>query len=297
MRDSLQVLPFALVVSAALAAAGCGQPSTPPDAASTTPTTETTVAEATAEPTAEEAIAAREQELAAQAEELARREAELAEREAASLQAAQAQPPAKPAPVAKPPTAAKPAPAPAPAAVTADPPAPPPPPVTIPVGTAIAVEFPAPLSTRTTNIGEPVTARLAADLVADGRRVARAGSAIRGSVTESTSGSRKIGANPLLRVEFTELVMADGTTLAINARAVQRGASEKGRDTAKIAGGTAAGAILGHQIDGDKGKIIGGVLGGAAGAVAASKTGTEAEIAAGAVLPANVRTEFTYSGP
>lgn len=299
MRHPLQVLSFALVLSAALAAAGCGQSSSPSESALTTPATETPAADPSAVAAADEAameLAAREQGLAAQEEELALREAELAEREAAAQRAGESKPAAKPAPVARPPAAAKPVPAPIPAAVAAEPPAPPPPPVTVAVGTELAVEFPATLSTKTTNIGESVTARLASDLVVDGRRVARAGSAIRGSVTESTSGSKKIGARPLLRVEFTELVMDDGTTAAINVRAVQRGASEKGRDTAKIAGGTAAGAILGHQIDDDKGKIIGGVLGGAAGAVGASKTGTEAEIAAGTVLPASVRTAFTYTG-
>lgn len=301
MRHPLQVLPFALVVSAALVVAGCGQSSAPPDSVSTTPAAGTPVAEAPAEAGADEVaaeLAAREQELAAQADELARREAELAEREAAAQQAAEAKPAPKPAPVARPPVAAKPAPAPTPAPVVAEPAAPPPPPpVTVPVGTELAVEFPAPLSTKTTNIGEPVTARLASDLIVEGRRVARAGSAIRGSVTESTSGSKKIGARPLLRVEFTELVLADGTTATVNARAVQRGESEKARDTAKIAGGTAAGAILGHQIDDGKGKVIGGVLGGAAGAIAASKTGTEAEIAAGTVMPAALRTAFEYRGP
>lgn len=299
MRNPLPLLPLALVLGAALVAAGCGQSSTPPESASIPPPADQVpVAEAPAVTAGEQAaaeLAAREQELAAQAEELARRETELAEREAAARQAAQARPASKPAPVARPPAAAKPAPAPAP--VAAEPPAPPPPPVTVPVGTELAVEFSAPLTTKTTNIGEPVTARLASDLVVDGRRVARAGSTIRGSVTESTSGSRKIGARPLLRVEFTELVLADGTTAAINARAVQRGDSEKGRDTAKIAGGTAAGAILGHQVDDDKGKVIGGVIGGAAGAIAASKTGTEAEIAAGTVMPAALRTAFEYRGP
>ena len=46
----------------------------------------------------------------------------------------------------------------------------------------------------------------------------------------------------------------------------------------------------------NKGAIIGGVIGGVAGAIGAQKTGTEAEIAAGTVLPATVRTAFTYSG-
>jgi len=301
MRNPFPVLPLTLVIAVGLAAAGCGQSSAPsPEATSAVPAAEAPVVETPAEAATDAAaaeLAAREQELAAQAEELARREAELAEREAAAQQAAQARPATKPAPVARPPAAAKPAAAPAAAPAVAEPPAPPPPPVTVPVGTELAVEFSAPLSTKTTNIGEPVAARLASDLVVDGRRVARAGSTIRGSVTESTSGSKKIGARPLLRVEFTELVLADGTTAAINARAVQRGESEKARDTAKIAGGTAAGAILGHQIDDGKGKVIGGVLGGAAGAIAASKTGTEAEIAAGTVMPAALRTAFEYRGP
>jgi uncharacterized protein YcfJ len=111
-----------------------------------------------------------------------------------------------------------------------------------------------------------------------------------------TSGSQKIGAVPALRIDFTQLVVADGTSTAINARAVQKGQSEKGRDTAKIAGGTAAGAIIGHQIDDDKGKVIGGVLGGAAGAIAAQKTGTEVELPAGSTLTATLRADFEYTG-
>jgi hypothetical protein len=42
--------------------------------------------------------------------------------------------------------------------------------------------------------------------------------------------------------------------------------------------------VIGHQIDDDKGKVIGGILGGAAGAVAAQKTGGEVELPAGTVL-------------
>jgi len=48
--------------------------------------------------------------------------------------------------------------------------------------------------------------------------------------------------------------MADGSTMPINARINQKGQSEKGRDTAKIAGGTAAGAIIGHQINDGSGR-------------------------------------------
>jgi hypothetical protein len=239
-------------------------------------------------------LAAREQELVAQAEELARREAELAEREAAAAQAAQtaAKPaaPPKAASVAKP---AAPAPAPAPAPVAE---APPPPPVTVPAGTAVAVKLNEGYSTKTSAVGETVNAELASDLVVDGRRVARASAPISGTITEVTSGSRKIGAVPALKIDFTQLVVADGSTVPVAIRINQKGQSEKGRDTAKIAGGTAAGAILGHQIDDGKGKVIGGIIGGAAGAIGAHKTGTEVELPAGSVHSANVRTAFTYDG-
>jgi hypothetical protein len=168
--------------------------------------------------------------------------------------------------------------------------------VTVAAGTQLAVNLEDAYSTKTNAVGQPVSARLASDLVAGGRVVARAGAPIRGTITEVTSGSAKIGAVPALKIDFTELVMADGSTMAINARINQKGQSEKGRDTAKIAGGTAAGAIIGHQIDDGKGKVIGGIIGGAAGAIGAKKTGTEVEIPAGTVLQANLRTEFVYSG-
>jgi hypothetical protein len=243
------------------------------------------------------ALAAREQELADQEAalalrereaDLARREAELAAREAAVKTPAKTATPPKTAATPKPATSTPPA--------TAAAPAPPPPPVTVPTGTQFSVELTSPLSTRTSLADDPVEARLASDLMVGSRRVASAGSMVRGSVREVTSGSKKIGAVPALRIDFNQLVVADGSTVAINARAVQKGQSEKGRDTAKIAGGTAAGAIIGHQIDDDKGKVIGGLIGGAAGAIGAQKTGTEVELPAGSTLTATTRADFEYKG-
>jgi hypothetical protein len=286
---------LAAVVAGAmlLGIAGCGDRQSPaPEAAApvagqqpeTVPPAETPT-EAAAE--AETAVDERAAELAAREEELAARERELAEREAAA--AAKAAAPAK--------TAATPKPAakePAPAA--AAPPPPPPPPVNVPQGTQLSVKLGSGYSTKTSSVGTPVEAQLAEDLVVGDRRVASAGATLRGSITEVTSGSDKVGAVPALKIDFTQLVVADGSTASINARISVKGPSEKGRDTAKIVGGTAAGAIIGHQIDGKSGKIIGGVVGGAAGTAAAKKTGTEAEIAAGSVLTATLRAPFEYAG-
>ena len=232
-------------------------------------------------------LAAREQELQAKQVELELRERELAAQQAAAQ--------AKAAPAPKP--AAKPKPAPQPVAAAAAPPPPPPPPVTIPSGTELSVQLASGYSTKTAVVGEAASGTLAADLVVDGRRVAKAGAPLQGAVTEVVSGSQTIGAVPALKIEFTQLTLADGTTAAINARVAQKGASEKGRDTAKILGGTAAGAVIGHQVSHDKGAVIGGVIGAAGGAVAAKKTGTELEIAPGSIVPATLRAPFEYRGP
>ena len=75
------------------------------------------------------------------------------------------------------------------------------------------------------------------------------------------------------------------TDLPISGEITEKGKSDNTRDTVKIVGGTAAGAIIGDQvIKGDKGKVIGGLLGGAIGAVAAQKTGTDVQMAEGTAL-------------
>jgi hypothetical protein len=85
-------------------------------------------------------------------------------------------------------------------------------------------------------------------------------------------------------MNFDGIELEDGKTVAISGQLVQQGKSDTARDTAKIVGGTAAGAVIGHQIDDDKGKVIGGILGGAAGVIAARKTGSEIDVPAGTVM-------------
>jgi Tfp pilus assembly protein PilX len=291
---------FLLAGLIVLGTSACGGPSAPPQEAAApeavAPAEDTQAADAAAaeqaaaeKAAAEQAaaeLAVREQELEVKKAELELRERELAAQQAAAKAAVRPAAPVKSAPTPKPPATV-------PAAAA---PPPPPPPVTVPAGTQVSVRLNSDYSTKTTALGAVVNAELASDLVVDGRRVAKAGAPISGTVTEVTSGSKKIGAVPALKIDFTQLVVADGKTMPVAIRINQKGQSEKGRDTAKIAGGTAAGAIIGHQIDDDKGKVIGGVIGGAAGAIAAQKTGTEVDLPAGTVLPANVKTAFTYSG-
>jgi Tfp pilus assembly protein PilX len=291
---------FLLAGLIVLGTSACGGPSAPPQEAAApeavAPAEDTQAADAAAaeqaaaeKAAAEQAaaeLAVREQELEVKKAELELRERELAAQQAAAKAAVRPAAPVKSAPTPKPPATV-------PAAAA---PPPPPPPVTVPAGTQVSVRLNSDYSTKTTALGAVVNAELASDLVVDGRRVAKAGAPISGTVTEVTSGSKKIGAVPALKIDFTQLVVADGKTMPVAIRINQKGQSEKGRDTAKIAGGTAAGAVIGHQVDSDKGAVIGGVIGGVAGAIGAQKTGTEVVLPAGSVVAANVRADFTYSG-
>jgi hypothetical protein len=103
------------------------------------------------------------------------------------------------------------------------------------------------------------------------------------------SGSRSIGATPAIGLRFEHINTADGRRIPISGELDEQGASERGRDTAKILGGVAAGAIIGNQAKrNDRGRVIGGILGGAIGAIAAKNTGTEVALADGAPLTINL---------
>jgi uncharacterized membrane protein len=138
------------------------------------------------------------------------------------------------------------------------------------------------LSTKSAKVGDTFRARLASDLLADGQVAVPAGTIVVGSVTQVVSGSDKIGTTPALGLRLDNLEYSGGKTLPISGEFVTIGKSEKGQDTAKIAGGAAAGAIIGHQVnDKSSGTIVGGLLGAAAGTLAAKKTGSEVNLPAG----------------
>lgn len=256
------------------------------------------------------ALDARERELALREAEvnLKEREEALARRESAlavtpnPADVAKAQQPLPSAKIPAPkPVAAKPKPKAEPKVeekvVSLPPPPPPPPPITVPGGTQLTVALDQDLSSKTATPGQPVEAKVANSIMIDGRVAVPAGSRVSGTVTDVISGSRKIGAVPTLGLSFDSLVLPDGQRIAINGELVEHGASEKGRDTAKILGGAAAGAVLGHQVKGnDGGKILGGLLGGAIGAVAAQKTGTEVQLIAGTELTISLAGSFEVKG-
>jgi hypothetical protein len=272
------ILPAAFAV---LLLAGCGKSPAPPAAEP-----EKTAAETP--PPAEQAAPAQDQaaaELAAKEDELAKREADVAlkEREA-ELARREAELAAKEAAAKKPATvAAKPAAATtAPAAKAAPPP--PPKPIIVPAGTTLSVALTTPLSTKTARKGDRFQGQLSQPVMVDGKTVVPAGAMVEGYVVAKVSGSKEIGATPSLSLTFDKLVPTPDYSVAISGQLVQTGKSEAGADTAKIAGGAIAGAIIGNQVNTGKGSVIGGVLGAAAGAAAAKNTGSEVELPAGTVV-------------
>lgn len=266
-----RILPFALILPAAiavLALAACGK-QTPPS--STDPAVQAEIDKDAEMKAKEEELARKEAELA-----LKEREQDLAQREAALAKATTSSKPKASTTTA---SAAKPKPS-------------GPRQYTVPAGTSLSVQLPATITTKNARVGDRIAANLSNDLVIDGKVIAKAGALLQGSVTDVVSGSNKIGGMPSLTLAFDNLVLADGSDTRVSGQVTQVAAkSDTGRDAAKIAGGAAAGAIIGHQVDSDKGKIIGGLLGAAAGAAAAKKTGTEVELPAGTVLG------FTLNSP
>lgn len=275
-RKSLALLPLLL---AAFALSACGKKAPEEAVVTEDPAVQAQIDENEALTARQEEINRREAELA-----LKEKEQELARREAALAKSSSGSTTTRPRPA---PTPVATAPVPAPAPVASGPKA-----YTVPSGTSIEVQLPATISTKTAKVGNRVSANLTNDLVVDGKVIARAGSLLQGSVTEVISGSKQVGGTPTLGLTFDNLTLADGSDTTVNGTVTQVAVkSDKGRDAAKIAGGAVAGAVIGHQVDSDKGKIIGGLLGAAAGTVAARKTGTEVELPAGTVIG------FTLTSP
>lgn len=261
------------IAVAALALAACGKKPAEEPAPPLDPAAQAAIDEDAALQARQEELARREAELA-----LKEKEKELADREAALAKANEPKPaprPATPKPVPAPVAADKPKPTPV-AAGPRD--------YVIPAGASISVQLPAEISTKTAKKGQRLTGNLTSDIVVDGKVVAKAGAPVQGTITEVISGGKTIGGKPTLGLTFDSLTF-EGGDRQISARITEVAKkSDKGRDTAKIAGGALAGGVLGHQIDGDKGKVIGAIVGAAAGTAAAKNTGQEVVLPAGTVV-------------
>jgi hypothetical protein len=155
----------------------------------------------------------------------------------------------------------------------------------VPAGTTLSLALSHELNSKSAKVGDRVTAVVISPVVVDGKTAIAINTNVAGEVIKVVSGSDKVGGVPQIGISFDRLELPGGKDVPIAGTITQKGKSDAARDTVKIVGGTAAGAIIGDKvINGKKGKIIGGLLGGAVGAVAAQKTGTEVKIEEGTTL-------------
>lgn len=157
----------------------------------------------------------------------------------------------------------------------------------IPAGTLLPIEIQTPVSTATSQQGDPVLAVLTEDVPLQGFKLDK-GAEVRGSVLTAVSAKRVKGRAHLV-VGF-DGVMEKGERIAIATEAIDSlAASTSGKDKKIIAGAAVGGLIVGAIKDGGKGAAIGTVIGAAAGtgAVLIMK-GDEVEMPRGARLAITV---------
>ena len=156
--------------------------------------------------------------------------------------------------------------------------------VSVPSGTAIEVRLTSGVSSETARRGDSWTGSVTSAVTSGDRVLIPAGTPVRGTVSVARAAQR--GTRAEIGLEMHS-VMMHGESYKVEATSepVIAG-SPRARNLGAIAGGAAAGALLGKAIGGDgHDALIGGVLGGAAagGAVAASK-GYQVRLQSGTVM-------------
>jgi hypothetical protein len=174
-----------------------------------------------------------------------------------------------PQPAAAPAPASSPAPAPAPAPAAAP---------TLAAGTSITAATDAEITSKTNKPGDEVTATVGADIKdAGGRVVIPKGSKVILKVTAIKPSDSKSDTTGTLTLDAVGVeVNGQERPIVATISGVQtrlQGRGTDATDVAKVAGGTAAGAIVGRVLGGgSKGAIIGGIIGGAVGTQRAVET-------------------------
>jgi len=141
--------------------------------------------------------------------------------------------------------------------------------LTVPSGSTLRVRLGQTLSSKSAREGEHWQGTVVSPVMIDGREAIPSGSAVEGVVVSSEPAER--GSRARLQLGVTSVSVRDHqTALHANADPVVAG-STRTRNLGAIAGGAAAGALIGTAVGGKTG--TGALLGGAiaTGAVAASK--------------------------
>ncbi|MCU1335848.1 MAG: hypothetical protein JWO19_1429 [Bryobacterales bacterium] len=144
--------------------------------------------------------------------------------------------------------------------------------VILSAGTLIAVRVNEKLSSDRNQPGDFFSATLTRPLVANGLVIAQPGQNVAGRVAEAVDAEHG-GGTSRLRLELTELSLADGQQVPIRTQLMEyeRGKAN-GRDAGVVLGTTAAGAGIGAIAGGGFGAGVGAIAGAVAGAIGVMAT-------------------------
>ncbi|HLV00833.1 MAG TPA: hypothetical protein VKZ59_06180 [Acidobacteriota bacterium] len=135
---------------------------------------------------------------------------------------------------------------------------------TVPAGTELEVRLDHAIGTASNHPGDEFTARLASDLVMNGKLLAPAGSAVTG-VLPTVDDSNRVKGRAVMSLALKS-IMVDGEHYSLETHPLTIEAQDtKKKDAAVIAGSAAAGTVIGAITGGKKGAAIGAGLGGGAG--------------------------------
>ena len=178
-------------------------------------------------------------------------------------------------PAAQPASATQPMPA-SPSAQPAPVPEPPPAPtvIVLPAGTHIAVSLDQDLGSKISQPGQSFNATVSKPVIVDGQTIIPVGAHAMGTVTDAKELG-KIKGEARLSVTLNKVRTKWGS-YPVNTGTIDEVQKGKGKRTAAIGGGSAAGgAIIGGIAGGGKGALIGGLIGGAAGTAGSAFTGNK----------------------
>jgi len=154
----------------------------------------------------------------------------------------------------------------------------------VPAGTGITVKLDTQISSETANVGDSWSGTVSHAVIVGDRVVIPAGSTVTGTVTGAKAAHK--GDRAMLDLGMSR-VAVNGHTYRVHGgtEAIIAG-SPRARNLGAIAGGAAAGALIGKAVSGSrKGTLIGGLLGGAAaGGIVAKSKGYQVVLKAGTAL-------------
>ena len=148
--------------------------------------------------------------------------------------------------------------------------------VTIAADSVLGVSLESTISSETAKVEDRVNARLSRDLLVNGKVAVPAGARPEGVVTDVTRGG-KFKERPRVGVTFQQLILADGTKIALTTDTVFRDGDAPANVNAKVGGSGVVGAILGDLIGVADGAVLGGAAAAATGAAAVA-AGDRAEV-------------------